>query len=116
METIRKIFKKKSKDPNGLGGSYTIPDEIRHQLSEFNSDTPGIETQRPRSLSISRSGRFKPKKDRGVISQKMDLFQQPSNIDKKEDKTPKEDRKNESTNIEPHRTSRSASSNSNNNR
>lgn len=93
METIRKYFKKKPKDSNGIDGKYTIPEELRRQFPEYNID--GTETHRLRTISISRSGRFKTKRDRSAISQRSDIFQKPTN-ESKEEVASKEERKHDS--------------------
>ncbi|CAI9724082.1 Hypothetical predicted protein [Octopus vulgaris] len=103
METIRNYFKKKPKDPNGIDGKYTIPEELRRQFSDYNTDS--TETHRVRTISISRSGRFKPKRDRGAISQRPDIFQQPTS-EKKEEVASREERKHDSP-----RTTRSSNNN-----
>lgn len=79
MSTIKKYFTKKlSKDGDkNSEGNFSTGDEFSRRGSATDETN---EKRRLRSLSISRSGRFKQKKrDRGALQDRPDLYQGPCN-------------------------------------
>lgn len=86
MDTIRRIFTKKvSKDfDRNSEDRYSVTEDFARQVSTASDGVAGnsetSERRRIRSLSISRSGRYKQKRrERGALQDRPDLYQSPSN-------------------------------------
>lgn len=94
MDTIRRIFTKKvSKDlDRNSDDRYSVTEDFARQVSSANDGVAGNsetnERRRIRSLSISRSGRYKQKRrERGALQDRPDLYQSPSNQETANDTT-----------------------------